>query len=425
MPHRHPCRHGDWPVKPAPPFVPGHEGVAVVELGTGVTEVAIGDRVAMPWLGYACGTCDYCVSGWRRSASSRNTGYSIDGGFGEYAPRTRATSSRCPRESTRSTRRRSVRRRHDVQGAQGRGHAPVRPRGDLWRRRSRSHGDPVRGDRGRQGRCRRPDRREARALPRARRRVHGERGEEDPVKAIQRLGGADQAIALAVSRSRSSRRPLAQARRNARLRGASRRERDEAPIFETVLNGITVIGSIVGTRTDLREVFELHAAGKTTVEREIRPLDEVNQAIEDVEAGHVPAGSSSGRSGQRKRALPGRRRARRPSLSTTRRRARPRRRGRRARPAAACAAARRRSARPCRRHRRRGRTEGVAILADRCQPRVERLAASRSSKPTTATSRPGSTRSRAPPGARRAHVIGGGDDRGRRCGSATSACASR
>src|ERR1700752_1424475 len=49
--------HGEWPVKPTPPFVPGHEGVGiVVELGPGVTEVAVGDRVAMPWLGYACGT---------------------------------------------------------------------------------------------------------------------------------------------------------------------------------------------------------------------------------------------------------------------------------------------------------------------------------------------------------------------------------
>ena len=58
----------------------------VVELGPGVTEVAVGDRVAMPWLGYACGTCDHCVSGWETLClEQENMGYSIDGGFGEYA----------------------------------------------------------------------------------------------------------------------------------------------------------------------------------------------------------------------------------------------------------------------------------------------------------------------------------------------------
>src|SRR6516164_3718285 len=79
--------HGDWPIKPSPPFIPGHEGVGIVrELGPSVTEVAIGDRVAMPWLGYACGTCDYCVSGWETLClQQQNMGYSIDGGFGEYA----------------------------------------------------------------------------------------------------------------------------------------------------------------------------------------------------------------------------------------------------------------------------------------------------------------------------------------------------
>ena len=79
--------HGDWPVKPTPPFIPGHEAVGIVEeLGPGVTEVALGDRVAMPWLGYACGICDYCVSGWETLClEQKNMGYSIDGGFGEYA----------------------------------------------------------------------------------------------------------------------------------------------------------------------------------------------------------------------------------------------------------------------------------------------------------------------------------------------------
>src|SRR5436305_5207381 len=56
--------HGDWPVKPKLPFIPGHEVVGLVEsVGPGVTELAVGDRVALPWLAYACGRCDYCVSG--------------------------------------------------------------------------------------------------------------------------------------------------------------------------------------------------------------------------------------------------------------------------------------------------------------------------------------------------------------------------
>src|SRR3954464_15375222 len=78
--------HGDWPVKPTPPFTPGHEGVGTVEsVGPGVTEVSVGDRVAVPWLGYACGTCEYCVSGWETLClKQENTGYSIDGGFAEY-----------------------------------------------------------------------------------------------------------------------------------------------------------------------------------------------------------------------------------------------------------------------------------------------------------------------------------------------------
>jgi propanol-preferring alcohol dehydrogenase len=60
------------------------------------------------------------------------------------------------------------------------------------------------------------------------------------------------------------------------------------PIFETVLKGISVIGSIVGTRADLAEVFRLHAAGRTRVIHQTRELDDVNACFEDVLAGRVP-----------------------------------------------------------------------------------------------------------------------------------------
>ncbi len=79
---------GEWPVKPSPPFIPGHEGVGIIErLGTGNPHgLQEGMRVALPWLGYACGDCRYCNSGAETLCESQiNTGYGMNGGFAEYA----------------------------------------------------------------------------------------------------------------------------------------------------------------------------------------------------------------------------------------------------------------------------------------------------------------------------------------------------
>jgi alcohol dehydrogenase, propanol-preferring len=61
------------------------------------------------------------------------------------------------------------------------------------------------------------------------------------------------------------------------------------PVFETVLQGITVTGSIVGTRVDLAETVQLHAKGRTRVARESRQLEEVNESFEQIEKGQVDA----------------------------------------------------------------------------------------------------------------------------------------
>ena len=56
---------GDWPVKPSLPFVPGHEGVGIVEAcGSGVTGLKEGDHAGVAWLHDACGHCKYCMTGW-------------------------------------------------------------------------------------------------------------------------------------------------------------------------------------------------------------------------------------------------------------------------------------------------------------------------------------------------------------------------
>ena len=113
----------------------------------------------------------------------------------------------------------------------------------------------------------------------------------DPVGSIQELGGLDVAVVLAAS-PRVFEQAFASLRRGGRLVCVGLPADGGAmtiPIFETVLKGISIIGSIVGTRQDLAEVFELHAAGKTRVIAETRSLDDVNAAITEVLSGKIPA----------------------------------------------------------------------------------------------------------------------------------------
>ena len=75
---------------PSPPIIPGHQIVGtVIEHGSRVEHVAalgIGERVGIPWLGWTCGRCRYCVGGRENLClSARFTGRDIDGGFAERA----------------------------------------------------------------------------------------------------------------------------------------------------------------------------------------------------------------------------------------------------------------------------------------------------------------------------------------------------
>src|SRR5678809_848584 len=78
---------GDWPVKPSPPFIPGHEGAGiVVALGPGVTHLKEGDRVGIAWLHSACGHCEFCLSGWETLCNAQqNSGYSVNGSFAQFS----------------------------------------------------------------------------------------------------------------------------------------------------------------------------------------------------------------------------------------------------------------------------------------------------------------------------------------------------
>lgn len=72
---------------PKLPIVPGHEIVGrVAALGAGVEGFTIGQRVGIPWLGWTCGKCRFCRAGHENLCdNARFTGYTIDGGYAEYA----------------------------------------------------------------------------------------------------------------------------------------------------------------------------------------------------------------------------------------------------------------------------------------------------------------------------------------------------
>jgi propanol-preferring alcohol dehydrogenase len=77
---------GELP-SPKLPLILGHEIVGtVVATGEAVESPKPGDRVGVPWLGWTCGTCSYCLAGRENLCDqARFTGYQIDGGYAEYA----------------------------------------------------------------------------------------------------------------------------------------------------------------------------------------------------------------------------------------------------------------------------------------------------------------------------------------------------
>lgn len=285
--------HGDWPVKPSLPFTPGHEGVGrITQLGDGVTDRAIDDRVAIPWLGWACGACEYCLTGWETLCESqRNTGYSIDGSYAEYAKASAAFASPVPADvdpfdaapltcagvTTYKAVKVSGARSSDlvvVTGIGGLGHLAVQY--------ARIAGAIVAA----------VDVREAKLnLARELGADHViNAAEQDVVAEVHKLGGADAVIATAVS-PQAFQQAFSCLRRGGTLVfvGLPAGGTITLPIFDTVLNGTRIVGSIVGTRVDLAEVFALHAAGRTRVIYERTKLERVNDEFKAVEEGQVPA----------------------------------------------------------------------------------------------------------------------------------------
>ncbi|MFE3854330.1 zinc-dependent alcohol dehydrogenase [Streptomyces griseorubiginosus] len=285
--------HGDWPVKPNPPFVPGHEGVGLVEkLGDGVTHLSVGQRVAVPWLGKACGRCEHCLSGWETLCERQvNTGYGCDGGYAEKmlawadfaqpVPEGVSAVEAAPLTCAGVTTYKAL-KVAGVRPAQLVAISGIGGLGHLAVQYAKIAGATVAAidvtD----------EKLELAAALGADLVIDARK--DDVGKVLEEHGGAHAAIALAVDEE-------AFAAVNSGLRRGGKlvmvalpaRGTIQVPIFDTVLNGTSVIGSIVGTRQDLAEVFRLHATGRTKVIYDTRPLTAVNEAIAEVLRGEVKA----------------------------------------------------------------------------------------------------------------------------------------
>jgi len=286
----HAC-HGDWPVKPKMPLVPGHEGVGeIVKLGEQVTHLKIGDRVGIPWLYSACGHCDYCLTGDENLClSQQNSGYSVNGSYAEYCKAhgdyvvkipdnvnyVDAAPLFCAGVTTYKALKVSGAKPGEwvaIFGIGGLGHLAVQY-----------------------------------AIAMGLKVVAIDTG-EDKLKLAKTLGadlcldfktddvvarilaettGVHASICTAVSKAGFEQSYKVVRRGGKCVLVGLPPEEMPLPIFDTVLNGISVVGSIVGTRKDLEECLDFAARGKVKAITIEKSLEDINDIFDDMVKGEI------------------------------------------------------------------------------------------------------------------------------------------
>ena len=282
---------GDWPVKPAPPFIPGHEGVGTVSaVGAGVRSVKEGDRVGVPWLYTACGHCEHCLGGWETlCGQQQNTGYSVNGSFAEYViadpnyvghlPANVGFVEIAPILCAGVTVYKGLKVTDTkpgdwvvISGIGGLGHMAVQ-----YARVMGLNVAAVDVDDDKLALAQR--------LGAA---VTVNASHTDPAAFIKKqIGGGHGVLVTAVS-PKAFEQALGMVRRGGTVSLVGLPPGGfPLPIFDVVLNGITVRGSIVGTRLDLQE--SLAFAGEGKVHATVAParLDEINDVFARMQAGTI------------------------------------------------------------------------------------------------------------------------------------------
>ena len=283
---------GDWPVKPVPPFIPGHEAAGTVAaIGPGVKNLKVGDAVGVAWLHDACMACEYCETGWETLCEHQhNTGYSVNGGFAEYVIASAAFAAKLPASvdfaaiapilcagvTTYKGLKETEAKPGEwvvISGVGGLGHVAVQY--------AKAMGLKV----------------AAVDIAEDKLELARETGADLAVNAlaadaVEKVlaatgGGAHGVLVTAVSTP-----AFAQALKMVRRKGTVSLVglppgEFPTPIFDVVLKRITVRGSIVGTRRDLDEAIAFAADGKVKAEVTKVPLAQINEVFDRMKAGKI------------------------------------------------------------------------------------------------------------------------------------------
>ncbi|CBA31158.1 Alcohol dehydrogenase [Cronobacter turicensis z3032] len=282
---------GDWPVKPNPPFIPGHEGVGhVVAVGQGVTHIKEGDRVGVPWLYSACGHCEHCLSGWETLChGQQNSGYSVNGTFAEYCladanyvgilPDNVEFTSIAPILCAGVTVYKGLKMTDTkpgdwvvISGIGGLGHLAIQYANAMGLNVAAVDIDKDKLE----------------FAKRLGAQVVANALEVDPGSYFHdTFGGAHGVLVTAVSPKAFAQATTMMRRGGTMVLNGLPPGKFDLSIFDMVLDGTTVRGSIVGTRKDLQEALDFAGHNKVAAEIAVEPLENINDIFARMRNGKI------------------------------------------------------------------------------------------------------------------------------------------
>ncbi len=284
--------HGDWPLKPTLPFIPGHEGIGrVAAVGSGVVAVKEGDRVGVPWLYSACGSCEYCLKAFETvCADAQFGGYTRNGGFAEYIladpnyvahiPSGLDPKEAAPIICAGITTYKGIKETEAkpgewiaISGVGGLGHLAIQ-----YAMAMGLHVCAVDIDDGKL----------AHATRLGADVVVNAKG-SDPAAAVKKAtGGGAHGVLITAPSLGAFKQGVAMTRKRGTcvLVGLPPGE-FPLPLFDVVANCITIRGSFVGTRQDMAEALAFAAEGAVKADIEVEPLASVNEVFARLQRGEV------------------------------------------------------------------------------------------------------------------------------------------